>query len=317
MVESPTSPEAAAEAEAALRKRAVSGYILLIMGVMFWAGNAIVGRAAAGADMPPMALNFWRWAVALTVFLAFFGRATWRQRHAILANLKFLIPFCIISVVGFNSLFYLALQETTALQATLVQSVLPVLVLLLGLVILKTPISARQGWGVVFSIAGAALIVIRGDVAVIATLELNRGDGWALAAVSVWALQAFLMRWKPKDIDIMPFMTAMAIIGLTLMTPLYLWETATFKPMPFTGTSVLYVLYIGIFASVLGTTMWNEGTYRAGAAEAGYFGNLYPIFAGLLAIVILGEEPRWYHLTGAALVVAGIWLATARRRQGG
>jgi drug/metabolite transporter (DMT)-like permease len=312
MAESPTSAEA--DADAALRKRAVSGYILLILGVMLWAGNAIVGRAAAGADMPPMALNFWRWAVALTVFLTFFGRATWRQRHAILANLKFLIPFCIISVVGFNSLFYLALQETTALQATLVQSVLPVLVLLLGLVILKTPISARQGWGVVFSIAGAALIVIRGDVAVIATLELNRGDGWALAAVSVWALQAFLMRWKPKDIDIMPFMTALAIIGLTLMTPLYLWETATFKPMPFTGTSVLYVLYIGIFASFLGTTMWNEGTYRAGAAQAGYFGNLYPIFAGVLAIIILGEEPRWYHLTGAALVVAGIWLATARKK---
>ena len=190
---------------------------------------------------------------------------------------------------------------------------LPVLVLLLGLVILKTPISARQGWGVLFSIAGAALIVIRGDIAVIATLELNRGDGWALAAVSVWAVQAFMMRWKPKDIDIMPFMTALAIIGLALMTPLYLWETATVKPMPFTGTSVLFVLYIGIFASFLGTTMWNEGTRRAGAAEAGYFGNLYPIFSGLLAILILGEAPRWYHAASAALVLAGIWLATAGR----
>ena len=314
----PTQDEAtqdeATQDEAAARKRAISGYILLVLGVLFWSGNAIIGRAAADADMPPMALNFWRWAVALIVFLMFFGRATWRQRHAILANLGYLIPFCLISVVGFNCLLYLALQETTALQASLIQSVLPVLVLLLGLVILRTRITARQGWGVVFSIAGAALIVIRGDFAVIATLSLNTGDAWALAAVSVWAVQAFVMRWKPKDIDIMPFMTALAIIGLIVMTPLYLWETATVKPMPFTTTSVLYILYIGIVASVLGTTMWNEGTYRAGAAQAGYFGNLYPIFSGILAILILGEDPRWFHLTGAALVVAGIWLATAGRR---
>jgi len=300
--------------EAAARKRAFSGYILLVLGVLFWSGNAIIGRAAADADMPPLALNFWRWAVALIVFLIFFGRATWRQRHAILANLGYLIPFCLISVVGFNCLLYLALQETTALQASLIQSILPVLVLVLCFVVLRTPVTGRQGWGVVFSIAGAALIVTRGDIGVLATLELQTGDAWALAAVFVWAIQAFVTRWRPKDIDIMPFMTALAIIGLIVMAPLYVWETAMVKPMPFTPTSVLYVLYIGIFASFLGTTMWNEGTYRAGAAQAGYFGNLYPIFSGVLAILILGEDPRWFHATGAALVIAGIWLATARRR---
>jgi drug/metabolite transporter (DMT)-like permease len=295
------------------RKRDISGYVLLVLAVLFWSGNAIVGRAAAGADMPPLGLNFWRWATALVVFLTFFGRATWRQRHAILANLKFLVPFCAVSVVGFNSLFYLALQSTTALQASLIQSVLPVLVLLLGLVVLRTPISVRQGWGVVFSIFGAALIVIRGDVAVIATLELNTGDAWALAAVSVWALQAFLMRWKPKEIGIMPFMTSLAIIGVIIMAPLYAWETMTVRPMPLNGTSALYILYVGIIASFLGTTAWNEGTYRAGAAQAGYFGNLYPIFAGVLAIILLGEDPRWYHAAGAAAVIAGIWMATARK----
>ncbi len=169
--------DAADDAEDA-RKREISGYVLLVLAVLFWSGNAIVGRAAAGADMPPLGLNFWRWATALVVFLTFFGRATWRQRHAILANLKFLVPFCAVSVVGFNSLFYLALQSTTALQASLIQSVLPVLVLLLGLAVLRTPITVRQGWGVVFSIFGAVLIVIRGDLAVIATLELNTGDAW-------------------------------------------------------------------------------------------------------------------------------------------
>lgn len=293
-------------------RRLYSGYALLVLGVLFWAGNSIVGRASANADIPPMALNFWRWVVALAVFAAFFGRATWRQRGAILAHWRFIVPFALVSVVGFNCTFYMALQRTPALQATLIQSILPVLVLLLGLVILRTRVTLRQWCGVALSIAGAALIVVRGDWGVVATLRIQEGDAWALGAVTLWALQSFTLRWKPSVLDIMPFMTALALIGVIAMAPLYGWEAATVGPMPFDRTSLLFVLYIGVFASFLGTTMWNEGTYRVGGAQAGYFGNLYPIFSGLLAILILGESLHWYHAVGAGLVFAGICLAIFR-----
>ncbi|NQV86246.1 MAG: DMT family transporter [Woeseiaceae bacterium] len=293
--------------------RLYSGYALLALGVLFWSGNAVVGRAAADVDFPPLALNFWRWASALAVFLAFFGRRTWRQRSEILSHWRFLIPFCLVSIVGFNCALYIALQKTTALQASLIQSILPVLVLLLCLAILRTPITLRQWLGVVLSVGGAALIVVRGDMSVVATLHIQEGDAWALIAVVLWAIQAFMTRWRPGTIDIIPFMTIMALLGVIVMTPLYAWESITVRAMPFNWTSILFILYVGIFASVLGTTMWNEGTYRAGAAQAGYFGNLYPIFAGALAILILGETLRWYHLIGAALVFAGICLAIFQR----
>ncbi len=298
--------------DAAARRQVLSGYLLLLLAVLFWSGNSVVGRAAAGEQIPPMALNFWRWITAFLLFAAIFGRQTWRQRGEILRHWKFLIGFTSVSIVGFNVTFYIALQRTTALQASLIQSILPVLVLLLGLVILRQRISGRQWWGVVFSIAGGALIVIRGDFGVIRTLTLNEGDVWALGAVFMWAWQAFLMRWKPKSIDIMCFMTAITFVGVITMAPIYAWESATIAPMPLTRTSVLFVLYVGVLAGFVGTTCWNEGTYRAGGAQAGYFGNLYPIFAGLLAILILGEAPRWYHFAGAASVVVGIWLATAQ-----
>ena len=294
------------------RSRILSGYLLLVLAVLLWAGNSIVGRASAGEAIPPMGLNFWRWTVAFIVFTLFFGRRTWAQRAEIRAHWKFLTVFSLVSIVGFNAAFYTALHKTTALQASLIQSILPVLVLLHGLVILRQRITGRQWWGVLFSIAGAALIVIRGDLAVVRTLELHDGDVWALAAVLFWAWQAFLMRWKPQSIEIMPFMNAISGIGVLAMLPLYLFETASGSPMPFSETSVLFVLYVGVLAGFVGTTCWNEGTYRAGGAQAGYFGNLYPIFAGALAILILGETPRWYHIAGAASVVVGIWLATAQ-----
>ena len=287
----------------------MSGYALLTAGILFWAGNAVVGRAAAGADIPPLTLNFFRWSIALVFFLVIFGRSTWAQRYLLWRHRKFIVTYSVLTVVGFNCTFYVALQKTTVLQASLIQSILPVLVLLLALVVLKTRITSQQWWGVVFSIGGAALIVIRGDWEVIKSLRIQDGDIWALVAVLLWSLQAFLMRYKPKTIDIMPFMTALAAVGVIVMTPMYIWESTVIKPTPFTQESILLFLYLGLFAGFLGTTAWNEGTYRTGPAQAGYFGNLYPVFAGGLAILLLGETLHWYHMLGAVMVVTGIWLA--------
>ena len=305
---STTSPSSLTDAAA--RKRLFIGYLFLVLALLVWAGNSIVGRSNAGADIPPLAFTFWRWATALVIFAIFFGVRAWRQRIEILAAWKFVVPFAIISIAGFNAVFYTALQKSTALQVTLIQSILPVMVLLLGLVILRERITGRQWWGVVFSMAGATIIVIRGDVTVLQTLALGEGDIWALVAVFLWAWQAFLMRWKPKNIDIMAFMTVISLIGVVVLLPFYFWETMTFAPMPFTQTSIIFVLYAAVMASIIGTTCWNEGTFRAGGVQAGYFGNLYPIFSGALAIIILGEELRWYHVVGAVSVLIGIWLAT-------
>ena len=101
------------------------------------------------------------------------------------------------------------------------------LVLLLGLVVLRERIDARQWLGILFSIGGAVLIVTRGDIEVLQTFSFGEGEIWALAAVFIWAWQAFLMRWKPKTIDIMPFMTTISLIGVIGLTPFYLWEHAT------------------------------------------------------------------------------------------
>lgn len=298
-----------------MNRYVVLGYVFLVASILLWAGNSTIGRASASADIPPIALNFWRWTVALPFFLLLAGRQLWAQRADFVKHWRFVVAFSIVSVAGFNTVFYVGLQNTMALQCVLIQAVLPVLVLLLGLTFLRQRITGKQWWGVLFSIGGAALIIARGDMGVLASLSLGAGDLWCLGAVFIWALQAFMMRWKPPQIPILPFMCAITIVSLVAMFPFYLWETITIRPMPVSEASVLSVLYVGIFASVAGTTMWNEGTYRVGGATAGYFGNLFPIFAGLLAIVFLGELPAWYHGAGAAFVLLGIYLATMARRE--
>ena len=295
------------------RKTKFYGYVLLVLAVLMWAGNSTVGRATADENIPPMAFTFWRWICAFGIFVLLFGMQTWRQREEIFRYWKFVVPFALVSVAGFNAVFYIALQKAPAVQVSLIQSILPVLVILLGRMILRERIDGKQGLGVIFSIGGAIIIVTRGDFGILRNFQLGEGELWALAAVSIWACQVFLMRWKPKTIDIMPFMAAISLIGTIGITPFYLYEHVAFGPMPFTLNSFLFVAYVAIMASVIGTTCWNEGTYRVGPTQAGYFGNLFFIFASTLAILVLGEDLFWYHIAGGLSVLVGIWLATYQR----
>jgi drug/metabolite transporter (DMT)-like permease len=289
------------------------GYALLVGAIWLWAGNAVVARTAMLADVPPIAFNFWRWLVALLIFLPFTARGVWRHRRLVRARWLYMAAFGLVSVTLFNNLFYLGLQTTTAVQGSLIMAILPVLVLILVAIILRQRITARQIGGAAITIFGAVIIVLRGDAEVIRTLAINVGDAWCLAAVTVWAVQIMMLRWKPPEIEIAPFMTVIIAFGVALQFPIYLWEHLSgdvFRP---DGTSLLLVLYVALFAAVIGTSMYNSGVIRVGPANSGYFANLYPACAAILAIIFLGEPFEWYHGAGGALVLFGIYLATHTR----
>jgi len=144
-------------------------------------------------------------------------------------------------------------------------------------------------------------------------LQLNIGDLWMLLAVCLWAAQTILIRFMPRNIDLIAFQVASFVPGLLVALPFYLYETASGHPMPISLQSALSVAYTGLIASVLGFTCWNLGVLRIGAKNAGYFGNLYPVFGATMGIIVLGEPFRWYHAVGALIILAGIYLATLSR----
>jgi len=292
--------------------RTAWGYVFVVLAVLSWAGNAIVGRLAPGADIPPIALNFWRWVGAFIVLAPFAIGALSAQWRLLLAHWRFVTAFGVAGVAGFNALLYLALEETTVVQATLISAILPALVIASARVFLGQPIGARQVAGVLLSFVGVAVIVARGDPQVLWALGLNRGDLWMLIAVCFWAAQTVLLRFIPKGMDLFAFQLAAIGVGLIVALPCYLGETLSGRPMPFTLTALLMVGYIAVVASAGGYTLWNIGVLRIGPKSAGYFGNLYPVFGAMLGIILLGEPLRGYHVVGGAVVLAGILLATLR-----
>jgi drug/metabolite transporter (DMT)-like permease len=286
------------------------GTALILLALLFWAGNALVGRTAPEAHVPPLALNLWRWMVALVVLAPFAIGALRRQWPLFRANWWLWSVFGIVSVAGFNAVFYIALQHTTVVQGTLITGALPIMVLIAARLFLSQPITLRQLAGVLISISGVVVIVSRGDVAMLRRLDLNIGDLWMLFAVCLWAAQIILIRFLPRGMNIMAFQVAAFVPGLLVALPFYLYETAGGHPMPLSEHALLSVAYTGLIASALGFTFWNMGAVRVSAKHAGYLGNLYPVFSASLGILVLGEPLRWYHAGGALVIFAGIYLAT-------
>jgi drug/metabolite transporter (DMT)-like permease len=297
--------------------RSAWGYVFVVLAVLLWAGNATVGRLAPESNVPPLALNFWRWMIAFFILLPVAWPKLKLQRALLMEHWKLVTLFGVTSVAGFNSALYIGLQYTTVVQGTLISAALPIFVLLGARILLSQPVIARQIVGVVISILGIAITVVRGDLSILGRMVLNIGDLWVLLAVCMWAAQTILVRLVPKNMDLIAFQIASFVVGLTALVPFYLHETMSGRPMPVTWNAALLVGYAGVAASVIGFTCWNLGVMRIGPQTAGYFGNLFPVFGAMLGVLLLGETFAWYHALGGALTLTGIYLATAIKKNRG
>ncbi len=293
-----------------MNRSAILGAGFIVVAMLFWGGNTTVGRFAMTTDLPPIGVNFWRWTMAFAILLPLYAPTLWRQRRLLWRHRVYCFFLGLVGVTCFNSFYYVGLQSTTAVQGSLIAALLPLLILVLGAVYAGTGISGRQMGGLVLSIGGAVLVVVRGEYAVLRTLTLNPGDFWCLAAVLCWAVQTFMLRYKPPEMDIMALVVASVGLGWLALVPAYAVETALGSAMRFDRETVLLVGYLGLFASVIAFSLYNAGVVRVGSASAGYFGNLFPVFSALLAVIFLGEAIAWYHALGGMVVLGGIYLAT-------
>ncbi|MCH8077290.1 MAG: DMT family transporter [SAR324 cluster bacterium] len=290
-----------------------TAYFLMVLAMACWAGNWLLGRVIHN-EVPPITLNFWRWVVALFILLPL----TWRQlregRSVIRREWKFLAVLGILGVSLFHSLVYIALNYTTAINAAMYASTTPVIIVAISWGWFREPLALRQIAGIILSLLGVLGILFRGDPALILGLQFNPGDLWAISSILVWAVFTVLLKHRPMDLEALPTLTVMTIIGLVALTPFYLWEAAGGRAMIVGWTSLATIGYMGVFASVIAFTAWNAALPVAGAIRAGLFVHLLPAFTTVFAIVLLSEPFLWYHASGISLVALGIYLATRNPR---
>lgn len=287
-------------------------YLLLTLTVLFWSGNMVVGRGLRDA-VPPMSLAFARWSLALLLTLPFAWPHLKALRGMTQKQWGVLVVLGVLGVGAYNTLAYVALVHTTATNAALLNSFIPIAIIAISW-FMGHRVTLVESVGVGVSFVGVMTIVSRGDLAVLAGLSLNVGDLWMLAAVLSWALYTLGLRWRPAGLHPMALLATLTVIGLMVLAPLAWWELASGAQLQLTPSALAGVAYTGIFPAFLGYVFYNRAVGEVGASRAGLFIHLMPAFSTILATLFLGEVPRAYHFFGIALILTGIWLTTGFKK---
>lgn len=290
-------------------KRYIFGnpYLLLIFATLGWGGNAVAGRMAAG-EWQPFTLTCLRWLLVAIILLPFAITPIKQDWQKVKKAAPVLLLYGSVGMAMFNLLMYLALNYTSAINVSIEQASMPVMIMLANFFLLSQRVRALQIIGVIVSIAGVAITATQGDPLSFFSQGLNRGDAWMLLACVFYAGYTFFLKWRP-DVDWVVFLLVVAIGAFLMSLPFSLYEFYTVEQtMPGTADIVL-LLYVIIVPSIVSQVCFAKGVALIGGNRAGLFINLVPVFGSFLAVLILGEQFKPYHGLGLVMVIGGIMLA--------
>jgi drug/metabolite transporter (DMT)-like permease len=285
-------------------------YLLLSITALCWAGNAIVGRLAAG-HIPPVTLSFLRWSLAFLIILPFAWKHLLRDWGAIRARLGTLIVVSVTGIGAFNTLQYWALEHTQALNTLLLQSAGPLFVAIWSLILLGVRLTLAQAGGIVLSMTGVLVILLHGDLTALRSIEFNKGDIIFTVAMAIFGLYSVLTLKRPR-IHGLSFVGFTFACGAASLVPLLIWELYARPVMQLDTANLLSLFYVAVFPSTLAYMCFNRGVQLIGANRAAPFFHVVPVFGSIMAIVFLGERPQLFHVIGFALVLTGVFVASRR-----
>ncbi len=289
-------------------------YLLLSITAMCWAGNAIVGRLAAG-HIPPVTLSFLRWSLAFLIVLPIAWNHLKRDWGAIRGKLGTMVVLSIAGISIFNTLQYWALEYTQALNTLLLQSAAPLFVAIWSLALLGVRLTLAQACGILVSLAGVLVILLHGDLTTLKSIEFNKGDLIFIVALLIFGLYSVLTLKRPRQIHGLSFVAFTFGCGAVCLVPFLVWEMLTRPAVEFNSHNLLMLFYVAVFPSTIAYLCFNRGVQLIGANRAAPFFHVVPVFGSVMAIVFLGERPQAFHIIGFALVLTGVFIA-ARKQAG-
>jgi drug/metabolite transporter (DMT)-like permease len=290
----------------------IKAYIMLTLCSLFWSGNFIVGKFATLYQVPPLTLNFFRWLIVWIIIIPFTFKNILKNFKTIKKNFYSIFIMSITSISVFNSVVYYFLNYTQVLNGALMISTIPVLIIFISFVFKTEKINFNQVFGVILSIAGVITIVTRLDFFRLINLDLNKGDFGLLIAMLSWAVYSIMLRTYKMPLKSLTFISVIVSIGLIFLLPQFLFEYKNHQVIQLNLPVILITSYVVIFAGLGAYIFWNKGVSIIGPNKAGIFLHLMPVFSSFMAIFILNEKIMSFHIVGAVIIVAGIFLSSKK-----
>jgi drug/metabolite transporter (DMT)-like permease len=285
-------------------------YVLLSITALCWAGNAIVGRLAAG-HIPPVTLAFLRWGLAFLLILPVAWKHLKGDWPILRSSLGMMILLSVTGISAFTSMQYWSLEHTTALNTLLLQSAGPLFVAVWSLILLGVRLTLAQAIGVAVSLSGVLVIILHGDLTALTNIAFNRGDLIFTLALAIFGLYSVMSLRRP-NIHSLSFVAFTFGCGAACLIPFLIFELFTRPVMQLDIPNLLSLLYVAVFPSMIAYLCFNRGVQLIGANRAAPFFHVVPVFGSAMAIVFLGEHPQTFHFIGFALVLTGVFVASRK-----
>lgn len=279
-------------------------FLFPLIAVMIWSINSIVSKLSADA-IDPAAISFYRWLLALLVLTPFILPGVWRQRRQIKPHLGQLLLLGLLGMVLYQSLAYYAAHSVSALFMGIIGALIPLLTVLLSVVILRIAPTVGILFGSIISFAGLVWLVSEGNLPLLLSHGLGKGELMMLAASASYALYGVLTKRWAIPLPIWQSLYMQIVFGVLLLLPGLLFA----PDVTLNLHNIPLVAFAGLFASIIAPFLWIHGVQRLGASTTTIFMNLIPIFTALIAVLFLHEQLHSYHWIGGGLTLFGVILA--------
>ncbi len=285
----------------------VGGIGLVNLATLTWATNMTLGRWLRD-DVGPLTLAAARFSIASLLFAALLCRRPAEERR-LGRDRWLLLGMALSGVAVFAPTLYLGLRFTTAVNATLINGLAPLITGVLAALLIREPMSKRQVVGAVAGLVGVLVLISGGSLDFWRAMRSNVGDLIVLASVALWGLYSILSRQALRHRSSLSATAFSAFLGLPLLLLAAIWELQAF-PIDASPALILAILYIGVAPTLVGFLSWNAGVGRLGVSGAMVFYNTLPLYGALLGYLFLGESVGPVHLLGGVLIVGGgLWAA--------
>lgn len=282
----------------------VIGLSSIILAMIVWASSFIALKSAM-IDIGPYTVIFLRMIIASLCFVYFiksFLKYDFSKKDIKYILLLGLFEPCLYFVFEAK-----ALQYTSASQAGMITSVMPLITAIFAGYLLKEIITRKLILGSLLAMIGVVWLSINASTTHTAPNPMlgNFLEFCAMACGAGYTIVAKYLSQKYSAI----FITAVqAFMGAIFFFPLFLYEYNTME-MTFTSEALLWILYLGVVVTLGGYGLYNFALTKIDASKAAIFVNLIPIFTMLLAVIILKEVLSPTQLIASAVILVGVGIS--------
>ena len=287
----------------------IKAYVMLVCASLFWAGNFMVGKFAFLTEIPPLSLVFYRWLLVWIILLPFTYKEIIEYKETILNNLPLLFFLGLTSVGLFNSFTYLSLIHTQVINASLFNTAIPAIIILLCFLFKIEKTNKFQILGLIISVGGILAIITKLKLEILLSLSFNNGDLIMIGGVITWGVYSTLLKKKKFTLPLLTLVHVICTFGLISVFPQFLYELSNGQVINFDTNLVYTLIFLALFPSIGSYYCWAGAVSIIGANRAGISLSLIPLFGSIMAITIYEETFQFFHLIGAIMIILGLFLS--------